>query len=97
MDFWAFGSPQTGGWAPGNISGTEYSEVAGSCYSPINSRLNPSINGVLMEMSFGSYHPGGAYFVFGDGAVKFLSENIDLNTYRALGSRAKSEMVSVPE
>jgi prepilin-type N-terminal cleavage/methylation domain-containing protein/prepilin-type processing-associated H-X9-DG protein len=97
MDFWAFGSPQTGGWAPGNISGTEYSEIAGSCYGQINARLNPTISGVIMEMSFGSYHPGGAHFVFADGAVRFLSENMDLTTYRALGSRAKAEMVVLPD
>jgi prepilin-type processing-associated H-X9-DG protein/prepilin-type N-terminal cleavage/methylation domain-containing protein len=30
--------------------------------------------------SFGSYHTGGAHFLFADGHVKFISENIDANT-----------------
>ncbi len=46
--------------------------------------------------AFASYHPGGANFVFGDGHVSFLSENIDLDTYRALSTRAGGEPVSPP-
>lgn len=33
--------------------------------------------------SFASQHPGGGNFGMGDGAVKFVSENIDLDLYRA--------------
>lgn len=35
-----------------------------------------------------SNHPGGAQFVFGDGRVDFLNDNIDLQVYWALGTRA---------
>ncbi|QDT99360.1 DUF1559 domain-containing protein [Gimesia aquarii] len=35
---------------------------------------------------FSSNHTGGAQFVFGDGRVRFISENIDLGVYRALSS-----------
>jgi prepilin-type N-terminal cleavage/methylation domain-containing protein/prepilin-type processing-associated H-X9-DG protein len=34
---------------------------------------------------FGSMHPGGAHFLMGDGAVRFLSNNVDVTTYRNLG------------
>jgi prepilin-type processing-associated H-X9-DG protein len=45
---------------------------------------------------FGSHHSGGAHFAFGDGHVAFLDENIDLDTYRALSTRAgKNEMIQV--
>jgi prepilin-type N-terminal cleavage/methylation domain-containing protein len=100
MDYWAFFVPQlnpdpTGPrtWAPGSKNGTEHTEVAGSMVVPINSRLNPLMSGVLMEMSFGSYHTGGAFFVLGDGSVRFLSENIDINLCHSLGTRSGGEVV----
>lgn len=35
---------------------------------------------------FSSSHDGGAYFLLADGSVKFISENIDTQTYSLLGS-----------
>jgi prepilin-type N-terminal cleavage/methylation domain-containing protein len=35
---------------------------------------------------FASHHVGGAHFLVGDGTVKFVSENIDLATYRWLST-----------
>ncbi len=93
MDFWQLGSPQTGGWVPGGTGGTEYSEGLGSTGPKINSRLDPAIPGVIMEVSFGSYHPGGANFTFADGSVRFLPESINLAIYQALGSRNGNEAV----
>jgi uncharacterized protein DUF1559 len=40
-----------------------------------------------------SHHKGGAFFCFADGQVRFLSENIDLTTYRAPGARVGNEIV----
>ncbi|MGH7127648.1 MAG: DUF1559 domain-containing protein [Planctomycetaceae bacterium] len=92
MDFWQIGAPQTGPWAPGNGRGTEYSEVAGSAYGEINSWRSPATtHGVVMELSFGSWHTGGAHFAVGDGSARFLSENIDLIIYRALATRDGGE------
>jgi prepilin-type N-terminal cleavage/methylation domain-containing protein len=99
MDYWNFFIPQIWDtntnrcWSAGNGSGTEHSEAAGSTLVPMNSRLNPAMHGVLMEISFGSYHVGGAFFALGDGSVRFLSENIDLTLYQGLGSRNGSEVV----
>lgn len=36
---------------------------------------------------YSSQHTGGAQFVFADGSVRFLSENINLKTYSLLGNR----------
>jgi prepilin-type processing-associated H-X9-DG protein len=38
-------------------------------------------------MGFKSKHTGGAHFVFGDGAVRFLNQNINYVTYQQLGDR----------
>jgi prepilin-type N-terminal cleavage/methylation domain-containing protein len=42
-----------------------------------------------------SLHPGGAMHVMGDGAVTFISETIDFNTYQGLGSRNGKESVQL--
>lgn len=41
-----------------------------------------------------SYHAGGVHVLFGDGSVRFLSENIDGETYRSLGTPAGNEIPS---
>lgn len=46
--------------------------------------------------SFRSDHPGGGNFLFGDGAVKFIQDGIDLPTYRALSSIQGGETNTSP-
>ena len=46
------------------------------------------------SLPFGSFHPGGANFCYGDGSVAFISDDIDINTFLALGSRNGGETVS---
>lgn len=41
---------------------------------------------------FSSHHVGGAQFVFGDGRVRFVSENIDIGVYQALSSMRGGEV-----
>ena len=94
MDYFAFFGPQMATWAPGKLTGTEHSEGLGSAVVPINSRKNPTVHGVLIEMSFGSYHTGGAMFSIGDGSVRFIPESIDLTIYQALATRAGGEVVN---
>lgn len=43
---------------------------------------------------FGSYHPTGANFLMGDGSVRFVSETIDEDVYKAFATRAGGEVVS---
>jgi prepilin-type N-terminal cleavage/methylation domain-containing protein/prepilin-type processing-associated H-X9-DG protein len=45
---------------------------------------NPAVN----NGAFASNHPGGAHFLFGDGHIEFVSENIDLDTYQNLSTIA---------
>jgi prepilin-type processing-associated H-X9-DG protein len=54
-----------------------------SCEQPINAR-DASSN--KLTTVFRSRHPGGANFLMLDGAARFVSEQIDLKTYRALST-----------
>ena len=40
-----------------------------------------------------SLHVGGAHHLLGDGSVRFISQNVDVNTYDALVTRAGGEVV----
>jgi uncharacterized protein DUF1559 len=46
--------------------------------------------------AFGSRHAGGLYFALADGSVCFITNAIDLDTYRALATIAGGEAVSAP-
>jgi prepilin-type N-terminal cleavage/methylation domain-containing protein/prepilin-type processing-associated H-X9-DG protein len=45
---------------------------------------------------FRSRHPGGTNFMFADGSVHFIQENIDMMTYQLLGCRNDGRPVEVP-
>ncbi len=49
-----------------------------------------------LSWGFRSLHVGGAQFLFGDGSVHFLSQNIDHITYQRLGGRADANPVAFP-
>ena len=43
--------------------------------------------------SFWSYHTGGLHFLMADGAVRFVSNSLDYNTYQNLATRAGGEVI----
>jgi prepilin-type processing-associated H-X9-DG protein len=45
------------------------------------------------EAEFGSRHPSGAHFLFGDASVRFINDTIDRTVYQALGTRSGQEVV----
>jgi prepilin-type N-terminal cleavage/methylation domain-containing protein len=53
-------------------------------------------NNWTTEKGFRSMHAGGAYFLFGDGAVHFLNETIDHQLYQYLGDKADGQPVRIP-
>jgi prepilin-type N-terminal cleavage/methylation domain-containing protein len=94
MDFWVIGSPQIDPCdCRGGTGGTEFSEFAGSAYVRLNVRkTDPAVSGQLMELSYGSYHVGGAQFTLCDGSARFVSETIDQGVFRGFASRDGSEV-----
>jgi prepilin-type processing-associated H-X9-DG protein len=53
-----------------------------------------NVNGDIVNGAFGSEHPGGSNFVFGDGHVAFLEESISLDVYQNLSTIAGAADVS---
>ncbi|QDS86523.1 hypothetical protein EC9_06870 [Rosistilla ulvae] len=49
-----------------------------------------------VKVPFTSLHPGGAQFVLVDGSVHFLSETLDLTTYRRLANKEDGNPVQLP-
>jgi len=47
------------------------------------------------EVGFKSLHANGAFFMFGDGSVRFLSQSIDHTLYQYLGGKADGQAASV--
>lgn len=90
----SFGGPY--GWA--FAENLWYATLAPINYPtcPDSPNFNPSDPNPCRQMGsnwntmfgFKSKHVGGAQFLFGDGTVKFLSENIDRTTYARLGAKA---------
>jgi len=77
-----------------------FNHTTATCAIPINyERPNGdpwARNDWGRNYSFHSFHPGGAQFCLADGSVRFLSENIDLPTYRALATKDGREPVELP-
>ncbi len=88
MDFWYIGSPQIDPWP----NATEFSEFVGSTGVPMNARKIASTSGYVKELSFTSFHPGGAMFTLGDASVRFVPYTINTTVYQALGSRNGGEV-----
>lgn len=73
---------------PANLTGTYRPINSGrSLYETFSNKTSDqNIHNHLMTTTYGSQHPGGANFCFGDGSVRFLSETINLAIYRTLGA-----------
>ncbi|MBN2024226.1 MAG: DUF1559 domain-containing protein [Pirellulales bacterium] len=48
--------------------------------------------GLKVNGAFGSRHPGGANFAFGDGRVDFVEDNVDLYVYQSMSTRDGNEI-----
>jgi len=64
----------------------------------MNTHINIDFSGAISDLNanFGSEHKGGAQFLFADGAVHFISENIYYELYQNLGDKADGETVNFP-
>jgi len=88
-------SKEGASWVMGEMCCTTYNHV-----STPNTRTCAGMGfpgnmaNMAMQVPPSSYHTGGVNVLFGDGDVRFISDGIDLGTWRALGSRNGGEVVS---
>ena len=81
------------GWADSRYDATMKCCGCSGC-SGRDHRLNAVLSsGLGRDRNFTSLHEGGGFFLFCDGAVRFISENIDFTTYRSLASVAGNEII----
>jgi len=89
------------GWASANgqhgMTTTAIPINYDSC-SKVDSGIGDCWRSCNWNTAFGykSLHPGGAMFVFGDGATHFISETINFCLYQKLGHRADGLPVEIP-
>ncbi len=93
------GTPLTSKWGYSWVMGenccTQYNHVATpNSKSCGGTGFTGTMTNMAMQVSAGSRHTGGVLAMMADGSVRFVSDNIDLNVWRALGTRAGGEVVS---
>jgi prepilin-type N-terminal cleavage/methylation domain-containing protein len=88
-DHWYIGSDDLGRLSVPNSD--DASEFLGSLGVKLN-LFDPSALTDDVELSFKSRHVGGVQFLLMDGAVRFVSENIDAGVRQSLGTRAGGEV-----
>jgi prepilin-type processing-associated H-X9-DG protein len=80
-----------GGWGMANYCNA-------TCAIPLNyNDVGKTYSNWPNRYSFHSNHGGGANFCFGDGAVRFVADSINLNTYRGLATIKGGETVNPEE
>ncbi len=62
--------------------------------TPINQTPTDPPPTDLYVGGFGSHHPSGAGFLFGDCAVKFVNQDVDMETLRQLANRADGKLLT---
>ncbi|TWU64750.1 Type II secretion system protein G precursor [Crateriforma conspicua] len=75
-----------------DLNGRDFSEALASLYFGINLERVPNDH---LQMSIGSYHPGGVHVAMADGSVRYITEQLDEAIRLAIGSRNGREVVEM--
>jgi prepilin-type N-terminal cleavage/methylation domain-containing protein/prepilin-type processing-associated H-X9-DG protein len=93
---WLTGSDFSNGWPFAAYSGTMYNHVATPNWIGQDCGNWSAISDTPGEhaiISARSMHTGGANVMMADGSVRFASDNVDTNLWRAIGSRGEGETI----
>ena len=101
MNGWGHWAPSGGGFGLTDVTLSSFGPInyrlpwdfANKPGSISSSATFDAANETIQRLNaYGSQHVGGAHVALADGSARFLSENIDLATYRALSTRAGGEV-----
>ncbi len=93
---WLGGQLFSNGWPFAFYSSTMYNHVAPPNWSRVDCGQRSAIPdrpGEHAIVSARSYHHGGVNVTFGDSSTRFISESIDLQVWRAIGTRSGAEQI----
>lgn len=76
------------------ITETVVDDLSGQIFSNCNASNASSMPGANTTSNFRSDHTGGGNFLYADGSVHFISENIDRPTYQGLSTIQGNEVLS---
>ena len=84
-------------WVMGENCCAQYNHVAvPNTTSCAGTGFAGTMANMAMQVSASSNHSGGVHVLMGDGAVNFGNQNVDLNVWRAIGTRNGKELVASP-
>jgi hypothetical protein len=84
-------------WVMGENCCTLYNHVsAPNTNSCAAIGFGANMTNMAMQVSANSYHRGGVNVMMGDASVRFVANSVDLNTWRALGTRDGGEAIGLP-
>nr|WP_261344780.1 DUF1559 domain-containing protein [Neorhodopirellula pilleata] len=83
--------------ALGAPNGADFSEALGSLQYPFNLDVIEGAGWAEIEISMGSYHPGGLHLLMCDGSVRFANEAINDDVRHKIGSRNGHEVIEADE
>lgn len=75
------------------FNGRDFSEALGSMHHQFNLDVADGAGYAEIEISMGSYHPGGLHLLLCDGAVRFVNEALNDEVRHKLGSRNGHEVI----
>jgi prepilin-type N-terminal cleavage/methylation domain-containing protein len=84
-------------WVMGENCCTQYNHVAvPNSYTCGGTGFPGTMTNMAMQVAPSSRHEGGVHVMMGDGSTHFCSENVDVGVWRAIGTRAGKEVVTLP-
>jgi prepilin-type N-terminal cleavage/methylation domain-containing protein/prepilin-type processing-associated H-X9-DG protein len=88
-------SKQGYSWVMGEMCCTTYNHVSTpNTRSCAGIGFPGNMSNMAMQIPPSSTHPGGVNVLFGDGAVHFIENGIDLQTWRAIGTMNRDDIAS---